>query len=82
MDLLTIDIKQGHVKSEISKYSHMKRSNKAIQSVFLHFKNNTMWLCTQISFGFVDSPMAKFNRVGTILFDHVYHDRTVQKNSN
>ena len=37
---------------------------------------------TQIPFAFIDSPMATFNRVGKILFDHVYHDRIVQKNSN
>ena len=78
MNLSTIDIKWGHVKSEISRNWQMKRSNKVVQSGFLYFTYNRMWLCTQILFAFVDSQMAIFNRVGTILFDHVYHDRKVQ----
>ena len=56
----------------------MKGSNKAIQSGLSYLRYNKMWLCTQTLFAFVDSQMATFNRVGTILFDHVYHDRKVQ----
>ena len=78
VNLLSTDIKQGHVKLKISRYWGMKGSNKAIQSGLSYLRYKRMWLCTQTLFAFVDSQMATFNRVGNILFDHVYHDRKVQ----
>ena len=78
MNLLSIDTKQGHVKSEISRYWRMKGSNKAIQSGLSYVRYNRVRLCTQTLFAFVDSQRSTFNRVGKISFDHVYHDTKVQ----